>query len=333
MTGTTQTFKSGSEASEALAAHLSGSLSYKIVQGDAYVDAGIENKFSDNKQYAMFGFTGSLVTAEFAPATGYKPYINDEDLLDQMNVLAPWDENNATTKEDFMTFFETMGTHIVKQADYGSRLSLVGPINLPCGCLGTDVLQSAWMDNSDSEINGHFRADLDVAFQGLTNGGKFDAGIETSAQYKTFNAEFGKVVSCGGGDIAICDRITANPQGKDVYDLYIQWAKSAQALPEVTTFSTDAIWDVMVISDNPGVKGRFREFKKAYEYFTTNPTVHITHVEMHIQSDWAEFSLLTPEASIERIDGGSFPEGTRLENSSIRWDLPPGWKVSPQRIE
>ena len=189
------------------------------------------------------------------------------------------------------------------------------------------------MSNSQQDINEHFRADLDVSLSGLTSGGKFDGEIAGSKQYSKFAESITTSVSCKGGSNVICEQLVANPGSNSSYELYSAWAQSSQQEPDATTFSTVELWALMRGCQNAKIKDRAEEFEMAYRWLANNPNVHRTKCSLEIEADWGELQILSPSATIEQDDLGKAPEGTLFESSSVKWSLPPGWKVSPQKIE
>ena len=96
------------------------------------------------------------------------------------------------------------------------------------------------------------------------------------------------------------------------------WIKGADQNPDVTSFSTIALWDLMYMVSDRAVLSRWTDVQDAYEYLAKHPQVHRTACRLIIDSDWGEIGLLTPGAFIEPVPGTSYdPTTTSLTRTKV----------------
>ena len=145
-----------------------------------------------------------------------------------------------------------------------------------------------------------FAADVHAQYNGLTNGGKFDAEIKSTSQFKEFETLVQKSCDCFGGDPALALEIACAPENGDVYKYFTDWNKTAVNQPNVMSMETMAIWELMSLAADPKVYKRVDDFSNAYKWISSNPGVYITKCRFTINSDWGEIGLLTPSAFIEK---------------------------------
>lgn len=180
------------------------------------------------------------------------------------------------------------------------------------------------MTNENSELNEHFKADLAVAVKGLTAGGKFDASLAGSKHYALFEENYGKGVSCIGGDAILCNQIALNPTQDGVYNMYVEWTNSTASIPGITTWTTESIWSLMEFSHSAALRARKEDLSQAFTFLAKHPNVHRTLFRMQIISDWGRFELLVPSAIIRKPQTGELPKDAIWTNSSVSWKSPDG---------
>lgn len=169
-------------------------------------------------------------------------------------------------------------------------------------------------------MNQNFVPNIHAAFNGLTNGGKFDGSIISSNEYKIFSNTFQKICSCLGGDPSIARRIDSNPTGDTAFSLYQQWAATSHTLPGVMHLQTMALWDLMEDAEDSDVADRAVDVRKAYEWIVANPKEHVTNCRFVINSDWGEIGLLTPSAIIKENKNSPYPrENIIFSTTKILW--------------
>ena len=177
-------------------------------------------------------------------------------------------------------------------------------------------------------MNQEFSADLGVEFNGLTTSGKVDVSVRGSSQFQTFEQSVQKTSSCMGGDPDLSATISSNPEAESVFDTFQSWVASADMKPNVMSFSTMTLWDLMAAANDSAVARRARDVYKAYEWIVEHPEQHLTRARMVITSDWGEVGLLTPSAYIVRDENQTELPGLSISRTKVTWDSPHG---VPQR--
>lgn len=101
-----------------------GSLSirYKIVQGDASVDAGIHKVFQQDYQYGLFGYTTQMATVAY---NDEESDFDEAQMRFYVDRLQPFDPTNRYTVSKYKALFHLIGTHVITKVNYGARLSVV----------------------------------------------------------------------------------------------------------------------------------------------------------------------------------------------------------------
>ena len=159
-----------------------------------------------------------------------------------------------------------------------------------------------------------------MAFQGLTFGGKFDADVESSSQYKNFSASLGKTCSCDGGDAALATKLGLETTEEGIYEVYKQWLLSSEKNPDATGFTTQSLWAIMFTARDAKVVSYHRDVLAAYNYLVENPEVHMTKCRMVIYAAWGQMDLLSPSSYIEKDPDNPYPTGTLMSNSTVKWE-------------
>ena len=89
------------------------------------VDTAIQKVFQTDQQYAMFSYNDVKYFASFID------YSNDiaEDTLYRILARAgPWDQTSLESIRRWRTVYSLLGSHVITEVQYGSRLSLVSLI-------------------------------------------------------------------------------------------------------------------------------------------------------------------------------------------------------------
>ena len=123
---------------------------------------------------------------------------------------------------------------------------------------------------------------------------------------------------CDGGNQTLAGLITIDPAAENIYELFKQWTESAQEKPIVTGFQTQSIADIVEVATNDTLAGYYHDVLNSYNYLSSHPQTHTTHVRMEITSDWAEFAILTPNAYCE-IDPNSERQAF-VSRSKVGWN-------------
>ena len=112
----------GSATKEALRAGASASGRYEVVTGGASVDVGIQTMFHDQYSYALFEAQQQSLQVRIL---SYGTLINHDSMENQIASLPPFDKGDKFSLRSYGSLSETSGTHIITEASYGARLSLV----------------------------------------------------------------------------------------------------------------------------------------------------------------------------------------------------------------
>lgn len=191
-----------------------------------------------------------------------------------------------------------------------------------------DSAQAMWSANDNSEVNKNFEADVNLELAGLPFSGKIDADVNSTQQFKVFENTMQKTCSCDGGNVTLGNSICAGTKD-NLWDVYSQWSLSTERLPHVTNLKTESLWSLMEFSTDDAIAGYADDISTAFDFIVSHPTVHQTAVAMTVNSDWAQFDLLSPSAYIVRDERNPPPEGIVIfEKTKIQWKSP-GGQVNP----
>jgi hypothetical protein len=152
--------------------------------------------------------------------------------------------------------------------------------------------------NSDTSYESSITADVGLAYKGLCTSGQFDISIASTDQYKVFSKELMQQVSCRGGDATYASSLNTSFQADDVYIIFTKWVQTAHQNPGVMSFHTAPLWDVMTATFDPRIVKHSADVKMAYEWIMENPLPHWTNATVTINSDWGEFGITSPNATI-----------------------------------
>ena len=186
----------------------------------------------------------------------------------------------------------------------------------------TSAFQTVWANNSDSAVDKNFNADVAADFNGLTMGGKFDAGIKTQNQYQTFMQSVQKTSSCFGGDPKLANNLSADPASSSVFETFSAWSQSADHRPNVMSLQTTTLWDTMNAANSSELASRGPDVSVAYDWIVRNPDTHQTQVRVTITSNWGQIDLLTPSAYIEENPQSPLPPNAFLSRTKVSWINP-----------
>ncbi|KAL8677443.1 MAG: hypothetical protein Q9186_006129 [Xanthomendoza sp. 1 TL-2023] len=266
----------------------------------------------------MLAYNDVLINVKF---DSFDEAINEPVLKQRIGRLGKWDDKNMDVVEDYRSLFRTLGSHVITGANYGSRLQLVPfPPSPPHSFLTSNRWQTVWADNDNKSVDQNFNADIGVEFNGLTTSGKVDASVNGSSQFRTFESSMGKSSSCKGGDRVLANGLDTNPRAVGIFDTYLQWINSTNTLPNVMSFQTMYIFDLMEAAKDNELARRATDVRKAYQWIVENPKQHVTRARMVITSDWAVVSLSTPSAYIMRDISMPKPEGATFSTTGVEWN-------------
>ena len=117
-----ETYTTGSEARKAIGAGGSAQGKFKVVEGDASVDVGIQNNFKEDRAYEMFSYNDVQILAKFSDYAGQ---VKEDLLITMLRRAGPWNPDDVASLQNWRSFYNSFGTHVIIGVQYGSRLSFV----------------------------------------------------------------------------------------------------------------------------------------------------------------------------------------------------------------
>ena len=193
----------------------------------------------------------------------------------------------------------------------------------------------SWATNSDTEVNKVWSGNVNAAFDGIPNGGNYDASLKTQDQYKRFLEFLQKLISVAGGDSGLAANIFRGPIK---FQNYEDWRKTASTQPTLLNLVVANLWSLMSNSGNDELKKAAKDIQAAFEYIIDTPRVYRTAVSFVVESDWyvesiitgaieshsetlcvfrAEFGLVTSNAVV--LPGPTVPPMTQFSTSKVIW--------------
>ncbi|KAL8671944.1 MAG: hypothetical protein Q9168_003570 [Polycauliona sp. 1 TL-2023] len=294
------TFTSGTQAYQALNGDASLYARYYAVSGGLSASYAIQKSLQKSYQYLMKAHNNVQVVVHFVD---YSDAINEEMLKRQLDRIAPFDPTkpDADNIEQYRSLFATLGSHIITGVTYGDRFQL-----------------QVWADNSNTEVDKDFAADVGVEFNGLTSSGKIAADIKDSTEFAAFEGTVQKTYSIRGGDAKLGAQLDANIYNESIYNTYSKWVQTTGQNPKLHSFQTIPLWDLVSVAKNDVLAKRAVNLEKAYNWIVENPKQHLTQGLLTIQSDWGELDLLSPSAFLTR--GTDPPRDVFYSKNKIQWD-------------
>ncbi|KAI6039604.1 MAC/Perforin domain-containing protein [Pisolithus marmoratus] len=297
--GAYMSYATGNDAQNAFRADAGLPARYFAVTGtDTAIAVAHDRPFIGENQYAFYSFTNSVYAARLRD---YDDLLNEDALLRGVEDLPQqFNGNNENVLAAYKSFFQSFGSHVIVNANYGARFQL-----------------SAWALNDNASVNAKFNTDVKAFFNGIPDGGEYDETVKSEAQYTIFLEYLQRLVTVVGGDAQLSSNLTSDPTS---WSTYKQWSDNVYtATPTHISFHTIAIWSLMSAFTNNILKSYANEINQAYTWILTRPRVYKTTVIFDIQSDWAEFNLLTPSAVILPDNANPYPVGTIASRSRVQW--------------
>ncbi|KAK1230926.1 hypothetical protein PQX77_005957 [Marasmius sp. AFHP31] len=289
------TYRSGSEAHEAFQADASLSIRYMSVSGGASASYATEKTLRRENQHAFYAFNADLYSANLRD---YIDDINEKALKSRIEELPqPFNGSNKDHEKKYRDFFGTFGTHVITYCTYGARCQL-----------------NVWASNSNSSVNNRFSASVTASYNGVFAGGEFDASVKKEEQYSEFMELRQADVTAQGGELNAGVYFVQHPDNMEAYDA---WGRTVASYPNVTSLSTIEIWSLLRDASAKELRDAADQLEKAFNYLKSHKEVHRTQVTLTIESDWAEFGLLTPSAVI--IRDGDIPDHTIFKETKVQW--------------
>ncbi|KAG9218284.1 hypothetical protein CCMSSC00406_0009904 [Pleurotus cornucopiae] len=295
--GAYTTYKSGSEANSYFEADASLSVRYLGVSGSVSASYATEKMFRQENQYAFYSFNSSTYVAVLRD---WADLLNETALKRRLETMPrPFDANNESHVNEWKEFFDSWGTHVILNATYGARYQL-----------------EVHASNSESSVNNRFSSSVQASYNGIMAGGDFDASVKSEEQYKTFTDFKQQNIAVKGGDANLSNRLGAIPSD---YDLFIEWAESVASFSDLCNFTIIDVWTLMREAVAKELRDLAGDAEKAYKHLSSHRNVYQTQVTLTIESDWAEFGLLTPSAVIVPAPNAEIPSRTVFTETRVQW--------------
>ncbi|KAI6039601.1 hypothetical protein EDC04DRAFT_1704437 [Pisolithus marmoratus] len=292
------TYSTGTEASSALMIDTSLSARYLAVSASASVSYSVNKTYKREDQWAMYSFNADTYLASLR---NYVDLLAETALANRLaDMVAIGDGSDKDIVGEWKLFFMSWGSHVIINSAFGARFQL-----------------NVWASNSSSSVNQRFSTSVTAAFNGIGSGGQFDADVMKEEQYKTFSEYMQKQVSVVGGDPEINKRLTADPAHNDVF---IEWAGSVARDSSMATLNVVELWVLMRDAAKKEIRDAAGMVMDAYNYIVSHPQPYKTAVVLDIQSDWAEFNLLSPDAIIIPDPSNPYPSSNTVASGTrVQW--------------
>ncbi|KAG0696911.1 hypothetical protein DFH29DRAFT_1024186 [Suillus ampliporus] len=291
-------YPTGTKASTDFREDTSLGIRYFAVQSDSSCS---ERSLTKTNQYAFFSFTRIVYGAHLQD---YADLLNKPALVKGVATLtSPFSGTDPDILKGYKSFFQRYGSHVIVGGNYGARFQM-----------------NVWASNKTDAVNDKFAADVVAAFDGIPHGGQFDNDLTKETQYKTFLEYMQKLVSVSGGDAKLALAVATNPSSNATYT---RWLDSVTETPHSTvlSFQTVELWTLMRYSTDKKLKDFADQLEAAFAYILANPKRYKTTVVFDIQSNWAEFNLLTPSADVELDPEHLYPSNTVASNTRVKWSV------------
>lgn len=291
------TYKTGTEAASSLKVDASLSVRYLAVSASASASYSIDKTHKREDQWAMYSFNADTYLASLR---NYADLLAETALSRRLaESVAIGDGSNKDVVQDWKDFFASWGSHVIINTAFGARFQL-----------------NVWASNSNSSVNERFSTSVTAAFDGIGAGGKFDASVTKEDQYKEFSEYMQKQVSVVGGDPEINKKLTADPAHNDVF---VEWAGSVAKESSMTNLNVVELWVLMKDASKKEIRDAAGMVMDAFDYIVSHPQPYKTAIVFDIQSDWAEFNLLSPDAVILPDADNPYPTNTVASNTRVQW--------------
>ncbi|KAG6334618.1 hypothetical protein ID866_4470 [Astraeus odoratus] len=292
------TYTTGTEASSSFQTDVSASARYLAVSASTSTSYALNKSFRREDQFAFYSFNASTYLAQMMD---YIDLFNESALLRRIEQMPiPFDGYDDDNVREWKAFFASWGSHVIIKAGHGARFQL-----------------NVWASNSEESVNKKFSINVGAAFNGIMFGGSFDSSVTTEEQYKTFSAFMQKTVSVMGGDSVLNTRLAADPHHND---RFVEWAETVTANSATTNFTVQELWILMKSAASKELRDTANTVEQAFNWIVAHPQAYQTDVTLDIQSDWAEFNLLTPGAVIINVQTDD-PGNTVMSETRVQWGL------------
>ncbi|KAF9487884.1 hypothetical protein BDN71DRAFT_1542500 [Pleurotus eryngii] len=189
-----------------------------------------------------------------------------------------FDGNDKTTVAAYKNFFDTYGTHLITKVRRGTRLLL-------------------------------------AYYGGIPSGGEYDGSVKQQPHYQTFKNIVQYSNSVQGGDPQTAGKIIQDPSK---YNEFQKWVDSVDShASQLSGLVVTELWTVMELSSSEYLQDAAARIEAAFLFILNNPSVYKTAVTLHVESDWAEFGLITPSAVV--LPGERIPNLTVISETKVNF--------------
>ncbi|KAI6038047.1 hypothetical protein EDC04DRAFT_2698637 [Pisolithus marmoratus] len=297
VTGQYITFPDGKDAASAFTADATYPLRYFAVSGTTSGTYAARKSFLEYHQYAFFSYSEASYSARLRD---YADSLVETQLLSALEgIPKPFESSSTDTVDKYKLSFDKLGSHVIHNVSYGARYPL-----------------QVWASNETPAVNTMFNTDVKAKFNGIPSGGVYDASVTAQDQYKKFSEYFQYLVTVSDdGDRSKL----ANTDG--TYNDYQTWIQSIKEYsPGLLSFQVTELWTLMEFSENDVLRSYADPLYDAFLWIVGHPDVYKTDVSLTIESDWAEFNLLTPSAVIVPNPSSPYPsQNTVASDTRVQW--------------
>lgn len=82
------------------------------------------------------------------------------------------------------------------------------------------------------------------------------------------------------------------------YEKYVRWANTMHTHSQISRFEVVPLWELMENATSRDLRDRADALHDAYLWLSEPKRLHHTRATLHIDAEWAEFGLITPNVAI-----------------------------------
>lgn len=105
---------------------------YSSIKGSIDISYATRSQFETSRMYALYTYDDTTLKVSLDNPDGTSKFLATDQLKNYITSigLPEWDGADDRVVEVYQLLFEELGTHIITQVNYGSRLQLVSPHQL-----------------------------------------------------------------------------------------------------------------------------------------------------------------------------------------------------------
>nr|POE71977.1 hypothetical protein CFP56_11853 [Quercus suber] len=251
------TFTSGSEMKRELAANLTLQGKYLAVTGKLAIAAGLNQHA---KQDTMYGFITDIYEryrADIDVSDG-ATYLITPALLNEISTLpTTFNLSDAAAADQLLNFIEKWGSHLITGVVYGQRYTV-----------------KVEASNAEETVVANFKADLNVAYNGIASNASVDAGVKASEQYDHFQKSKTESVQILGGDSLQHGNLSSKPLDPAAF---AAWSGARASIGQEVPLSLQIVplYEFLKshIDQRPDLPARLDALQRAVEFKSEYDTV------------------------------------------------------------